>query len=181
MDFFKCPFCNVIKFKLTKYLTHLQLLHNQQPDFSVVCNIEGCNRKYKTVPSFRNRIYRKHREALHPASCSQEKALSEQIEEEDIFDINDNNDEDSERCISGNDLETLLSGLKQHVALFILNLQEKHLLPKVTQDTIVPNFLFILQFFQQHYAEIIKFHLTNSGFKLEDHEDLDNLLSNDSV
>ena len=75
-----------------------------------------------------------------------------------------------------NNLDTLLSGLKQHVALFILNLQEKHLLPKVTQDTIVTNLQFVLKVFHQNYAEIITFHLDNSGFILEDHDDLGVLL-----
>ena len=67
------------------------------------------------------------------------------------------------------------------MALFILNLQEKHLLPKFTQETIVENLQFVLQFFQQYYADIIKFHLDQSGFRLKDHEELDHLLSNETV
>ena len=50
-------------------------------------------------------------------------------------------------------LASKLFGLKQHMVLFILNMEEKHLLPKVTQDTIVPNLKFILQFFFRHYAD----------------------------
>lgn len=67
------------------------------------------------------------------------------------------------------------------MALFILNLQEKHVLPKLTQNTIVTNLQFIFHFFQQHYAEIIKFHLSSSDFKLEEHKYLDDLLSDDTV
>lgn len=79
------------------------------------------------------------------------------------------------------DLNSLLSGLQRHVARFILNLQEKHLLPKVTKDTIVESLQFVLRFFQQHYADLIKFHLYQSGFRLSDHEELDSLLSDETL
>ncbi|XP_041960332.1 uncharacterized protein LOC121718944 isoform X2 [Alosa sapidissima] len=182
MDFFKCPFCDVVKFQLRKYLTHLQLLHNQQPNFNIVYNVDRCSRSYRSVACLRNHIYRKHREALQPTSSSSETTVFEQVQEDDVFDVDDEDcDEVNGRSLPTNDLDTLLSGLKQHVALFILNLQEKHLLPKVTQDTIVTNLQFVLKFFHQNYDEIIKFHLENSGFRLEDHEDLDVLLSNDRV
>lgn len=133
------------------------------------------------VPCLRNYIYRKHRGALNASSSV---GPLEQIEDDVVRSIDDGDDDEDdvqERCMQRHDLETLMSGLKRHVALFVLNIQEKHLLPKLTQDTIVTNVQFILQFFQRHYTDIIKFHLSCSGFKLKDHKDLDDLLSNDTV
>lgn len=124
MDFYKCPFCDVIKFQLRKYLTHLQLLHNHQPNFSVVCNIDGCNRTYRTVPCLRNHIYRKHRGALNASSSV---GPLEQIEDDVVRSIDDGDDDDDEddvvqeRCMQRHDLETLMSGLKRHVALFVIH------------------------------------------------------------
>lgn len=180
MKIYKCSFCDVVKFQLTKFLTHLQVQHNHQADFSVTCDIEGCFRRYKTVASYRNHIYRKHRQALqHPlfekaTVVEDDNESEEELPEDELLENNQN-------YLPGIDLETVLLGLRQHVALFILNLQEKHLLPKATQDTIVSSLEFILKFFQQNYFEIIKFHLTKSGFRLEDQEDLDNLLNNQTL
>lgn len=50
----------------------------------------------------------------------------EQIEEDIVRPVDDDDDDDDvhERCMQRNDLETLMSGLKRHVALFILNLKK---------------------------------------------------------
>ena len=136
MESYKCPVCDVVKVQLSKYLQHLQLLHHHQPDFSIVCNIEGCKRSYKTVPSFRTHIYRKHTATLWRPTDDhfQNVTLSEETEEDEVDDAEDSEDSQSVHENSLPDLNTLLSGLQKHVALFILNLQEKHLLPKVKRD-----------------------------------------------
>lgn len=178
-NIFKCPVCGVVKFHLAKYLQHLQLQHHHLPNFCVVCNIEGCTRSYTTIPGFRTHIYRKHRAAFRRNSVSYFDRSAPSIEN-DIDQLDSLEDVQSINEILP-DLNTLLSGLQKHVALFILNLQEKHLLPKITQDTIVENLQFVLQFFQQHYADLIKFHLDQSGFRFRDNEELDNLLSDETL
>lgn len=108
------------------------------------------------------------------ATVDDNESEKEEVPEDDLLENNQNSS-------PGMDLETVLLGLRRHVALFILNLQEKYLLPKATQDTIVSSLEFILKFLQQNYFEIIKFHLTKSGFRLEGQEDLDNLLNNQTL
>lgn len=178
---FKCPFCDVVKFHLAKYLQHLQLQHHHLPDFRIVCNIEGCTKSYTTIPGFRTHIYRKHRAAFRRNAVSSLDSFTPSLENDDLDDQLDSLEDVQSVNEILPDLNSLLSGLQRHVALFILNLQEKHLLPKVTQDTIVESLQFVLRFFQQHYADLIKFHLDQSGFRLRDHEELDSLLSDETL
>lgn len=178
--FFRCGFCSVVKFTIPKYLSHLQLTHQHQPDFQAQCVVEACRKTYKSVGALRIHLYRHHRNYVQTKTVPHEEINSEPESDSDV----DQNVEDQSTIENDSeqvDLNTLLSGLQKHVALFILNLQEKHLLPKITQDTIVENLQFVLHFFQQHYNDLIKFHLDQSGFRLKDHEELDNLLSNETV
>lgn len=94
MKIYKCSFCDVVKFQLTKFLTHLQVQHNHQADFRFTCDIEGCFRRYKTVASYRNHIYRKHRQVLHhllfeKATLFEENNESEEeVPEDDLLENN---------------------------------------------------------------------------------------------
>lgn len=83
--------------------------------------------------------------------------LNNPVPREDIIQAEPESDSDAvqdddleEEPVIDHSLDILLSGLKKHVALFVLNLQEKHL-PKSTQDTIVTDLKFILNFFQEHW------------------------------
>lgn len=131
---YKCPDCDVVKLRPSKYFQRLQLLHHQHPDFNIVCNIEGCKR---SVLSFRTHIYRNHRAALWRHNIT----LSEENEEDKVDDVEDSEDSQSANENCSSDLSSLLSGLQKH---FILNLWEKHLFPKVTQETIVEYPQFVL-------------------------------------
>ena len=41
-------------------ISHLRLVHANDPNFSVSCGIEGCYRTFKSFSSFYQHIYRKH-------------------------------------------------------------------------------------------------------------------------
>lgn len=93
--------------------------HNHQADFRVTCNIEGCFRRYKTVASYGNHIYQKHRQALqHPlfekATVVENGNESVEVSEDDLL--------ENQNSLSVIDLETVSFGLRWYVALFILNL-----------------------------------------------------------
>ncbi|XP_048100473.1 uncharacterized protein LOC125295253 [Alosa alosa] len=176
--FFRCGFCRVVKFTIQKYLSHLLLTHQHQPNCSASCVVEQCRKKYKSVGSLRIHIYRNHRCYLQNNLVPR----ADNFEPESESDSDAVQDEDlEEEPVIGDSLDILLSGLKKHVALFILNLQEKHLLPKSTQDTIVTDLKCILNFFQEHYSDIVKFHLHQSGFVIEENEELDSLLSDTTL
>ena len=51
------------------------------------------------------------------------------------------------------------------------------MLPKVVQQTVVDDVRFIFTYFVENYQELIKYHLQNSGFVVEDNEDLQELLN----
>jgi hypothetical protein len=45
---------------LTELLDHLRRSHSNDPNFHVLCGLDGCPRTYKRVVSFRNHLIRKH-------------------------------------------------------------------------------------------------------------------------
>ena len=55
---FRCPFCNVVKVELPKFLYHLKLLHEHSANFSVSCHV--CGKLFHVVESLRKLFKRKH-------------------------------------------------------------------------------------------------------------------------
>ena len=58
---FICPLCpNFISIKFHQLLSHIQLIHSGRPGFSVTCGIEGCQRLFRKMKTYRNHIYKEH-------------------------------------------------------------------------------------------------------------------------
>lgn len=43
-------------------LSHLRTVHANDPNFSVLCGIDGCARSFKTFSAFYSHIYRSHKD-----------------------------------------------------------------------------------------------------------------------
>jgi len=41
---YTCSFCGISKYFFKGYTRHLRLFHESQPNFYVICNIEGCKK-----------------------------------------------------------------------------------------------------------------------------------------
>jgi hypothetical protein len=78
-------------------------------------------------------------------------------------------------------LDSALQGFKEHFCLFVIKLQEKHALPRKIQTTVMDEFKFLLEFFSNNYGQLIKSHLTNKGYNIEDDDELNELLGDDNV
>ena len=59
----KCSLCLVashLRFSVTDYIKHLRLFHVHQPDFKFTCPIDGCQKVYSNIGSFKNHISAMH-------------------------------------------------------------------------------------------------------------------------
>lgn len=58
---YRCSMCvGYLTASLTELLDHLRRSHSNDPNFHVLCGLDGCPRTYKRVVSFRNHLIRKH-------------------------------------------------------------------------------------------------------------------------
>ena len=136
---YRCSFCSVIKFNLKKYLCHLELYHQHSPDFVVNCGLEHCRKQYSSVASLRNHYYRCHKEIIVDVPTP-------------VCDVTNENVRYDEAGITDNEIITdisftqkspllskseFLEGFKTHLSLFVLKLQEKHILPQIVQQTVI--------------------------------------------
>lgn len=78
-------------------------------------------------------------------------------------------------------IEHLLHGIQKHFAIFLLKLAEKHLLTRKVQEEIARDTKYLIQFIMDNFSEIIKFHLNEKGFIVDDHNDLNELLSDNEL
>lgn len=51
---------------LKAVIRHIGAVHARDPDFHVVCGIQGCVRTYKNYSSFKKHMYRHHKDQLDP-------------------------------------------------------------------------------------------------------------------
>jgi len=177
---YRCSFCAVVKCGVKKYLHHLQLFHQNAPNFVVNCGLENCRRTYHSVAALKTHYYRRHRDLIltNPDTVDDTIPHIEQDGDSDTEDIVDGDADNANVLLSVPDL---LCNLKSHVALFILQLQEKHVLPRIVQQTVVDEIRFLFNTFLANYSAVIKFHLVQAGFDFDDNNDLQNLLQNENI
>ena len=60
----QCSLCSYFSPSLSQHVSHLRLVHSQDPNFFVKCGIEGCSSHFSTFAAFNTHIYRHHRSAL---------------------------------------------------------------------------------------------------------------------
>ena len=73
--------------------------------------------------------------------------------------------------------EDLVSGLTHNICLFILKVRERHCVPAVDHASIVDDLRTISDSFLSHYSEAIRFHLQKINIRVDDDDDLSELLS----
>ena len=57
-------FVHFVAFTLALFLNHLVRYHTSDPNFHVLCGINGCSKTYRNCISFKNHIKRKHADLL---------------------------------------------------------------------------------------------------------------------
>ena len=72
-----CPLCgDVTVSKHSQLMTHIRLLHADDPNFMIQCNRQGCKRTFRKFTVYRNHVYAFHGTALDettvtPHSCGE--------------------------------------------------------------------------------------------------------------
>lgn len=68
-----CPRCPFFSYQLVRVITHIGLEHSGEPNFSVICGIEGCANTYTNFSSYRSHLYRHHSAVLEEngSNCHQ--------------------------------------------------------------------------------------------------------------
>ena len=60
----ECSLCGFFSPNLTQHVSHLRLVHSQDPNFSTDCGIGSCSKRFSTFAAFNTHIYRHHRSEL---------------------------------------------------------------------------------------------------------------------
>jgi hypothetical protein len=162
MKMYKCPFCPVRKFTIQKYLQHLQLSHQHQPNFTVTCGLDGCNAKFLLVDSWRKHISRKH------CLANQETPIVSELNDEEA-EIDFDQPDASASTSRSEELNLLdvMTNLKQHLGLFMLKLQEKHSVVKKVRETVADGMKAIFAQYASSFCEILQGRLNASGVSIE--------------
>ena len=150
---YTCHYCGSHKLSVKKFLRHLSLQHEFLPDFSVSCHL--CRKPYGKVESLRKHYYRKHQDVMVDQNHENDQNDVDVTDDiENVTDDIENEQVDHEEttlvC-----LDEVLKGLQKHITLFVLKVQEKHLLPYIVQDTVVGDVKFILEEFRQAFTDIV--------------------------
>ena len=59
-----CRLCGIPSPTLKLYISHLRTVHGKDPNFNVMCNIDGCREVFRTFSAFNSHVYRHHRMAV---------------------------------------------------------------------------------------------------------------------
>src|SRR6218665_2558380 len=169
----QCPICGVVKNDFKKLLFHLKLLHEHTANFSVTCHV--CSSLFTRVDSYRRHVYRKHDSiVVNSVRCDKHDGDDDADADESLVVItNDNVTSNSEMSI-----DILYSELRTHVNLLLLQLQEKHVLPHLVQETVACSVGFVIDYLWSNVSDIIKNMLTSLNLGVEENSDLYMLLEN---
>ena len=128
-----CNMCNAVVDNFSLLISHFQRVHREDPNFFVLCGINGCGKTYKTFYRYRSHINRTHKTFLLVArDINQPQDLVRNIEPEDeagdvfagepLSDV----DEDDPPCVQ----------LKSTSAAYLLQIKEMHNLSQVALNDI---------------------------------------------
>jgi len=156
---------------------HLEL-HSHLPNFKIVCVVVSCQKRFQSVGALKCHCYRKHIELIRKKVSSTDNTV---IADEST-DLEVESEVRTEQAIDVRNpsVVDLMHDFQQNFTLFLLKLQEKHILPKVVQLLVTDAVKSMFSSFTKHYNDIIKFQLSQSGYIMEDGSELQQLLQHDN-
>lgn len=126
-----CPSCGVHQSKkLANLLSHIRLIHSDEPNFTIDCRLQGCCRTFKNYCTYRNHIYAFHSTStgelyLPPAATV---SVSESIESDD----SEQSDIDSELPLQSDEVP-----IQKSAAMWTLKVCDGYSLPQSTTEQIL--------------------------------------------
>ena len=55
-----CPLCESQFATVSIFMTHLKMVHSNEPNFCIQCNMQECQRMFRNFYTFHNHIYSMH-------------------------------------------------------------------------------------------------------------------------
>lgn len=141
MSLYRCSLCvEFIAHNLNILLSHIARIHKSDPNFHVLCGIDGCPKTYTNFVSFRNHLIRKHSITRNLTARNGEIGPLPNAEREP--------DEFEEGNENLNDLDDVDNGLEFNLAreeaeirktsaLCLLQFKEKGRVPQTVVDLLV--------------------------------------------
>lgn len=126
--------CNAVLDNFSLLISHFKRVHREDPNFFVLCGINGCGKTYKTFYGYRSHLNRTHKELLQIArEVKQPQDLVQDIEIEepagDVFGEEPLSDEDEDNPLGVQ--------LRCTSAAYLLRIKETHNLSQKALDDIV--------------------------------------------
>ena len=134
-------------------MSHLRLVHSEDPNFNVVCNIAQCTEEYRVISAFSSHVYRKHRTSLGLETSSNFSEPAESSTMNDLYAISlqgsvpvplvasssceDEVDEEDYVSVSPLAAESHPNHQRMHNAVFLLTLTEGRQLSQVALYDII--------------------------------------------
>ena len=148
---------------LKHVIRHIGAFHAQDADFNICCGISGCPRTYQKFHSYRQHIYRCHREILDGIDDDQSQGSPVTIEEPLIEDL-DCTISESEVPDSYENSHTILS--KKEAGLFLIKTKEIYKVPQSTLDSLVGDISTIVESTIKHIEKRVKMELEERGISV---------------
>ncbi|XP_047132582.1 uncharacterized protein LOC124811271 [Hydra vulgaris] len=173
-------------------------MHEHTPGFFPLCNINSCPAKYKSVKYLCHHMHKKHNFIFSTPQVIKNEPdnISETMENHILADRNGDNtiaefviDSTSNNCSQAScsldsnigaisSLDSLLSYLQKHYAMFVVAIAEKHLIPSVAQIDLANEVQSLLTYFNHTFCDLVKQQL---GEDLVNNSDLCQLLNSDLI
>lgn len=180
---YRCNLCvGYQAVSLRQLLNHMSRNHKSDPNFHVLCGIDGCARTYRVFFSFRNHIVHKHSLAYNTTVSDHEAEQDVNLngefpgpeqpgEQEDIADI-------AEEPF---DIANEGKQLQRASALSILQFKEKGRVPQTVVDLFVKNNTELVQNVVDVLKLGVKNRLSASGLDIEAIPGLNEIFNDDST
>ena len=134
MDCFRCSVClEFVSESIQTLVKHIGRIHRNEPNFHVVCGIDGCAKTFKNFLSFKNHLIRKHN------------IVAKNDKNVNIIEDRDNDNgingviDDVPQHENAFDLNNEGINLSRANALCVLKFKEKGRVPQTVVDSFVEN------------------------------------------
>ncbi len=137
-----CTLCASHFHLVSLLLTHIRLVHADQPSFRIQCNLQGCKRTFKKFTVYRNHIYH-----FHDTHTLEDSSSNGEVGSGGPENLSETEDGTTSEVISPDDNTSGQSPtgfshvspdeLKDAAARWVLKTSECHKIPQSTMDDII--------------------------------------------
>lgn len=152
-----CPLCSWFGAPTMKHvLRHIGAVHAHDASFHVCCGIAGCPRTYKKFHSYRQHLYRHHRDAIDGITSSTPAHNS----------FEDDNYSDS-KVTSPDDVSDSVAFLsKKEAGLFLLKTKEVYKVSQSNLDSLIDDISTIVDLTVKHLEDNVHNELKRRGIEM---------------